>query len=191
MDAAGTAAGEEEYGARNIPPVVKEACCRRTESPANLKMSTGMRECWAAKIRFISGMYWLARSPDVLMMRIRDVSATLSPGFACAAEASALAAAAAAAAAEEVKEIVVLLMYESASVRAPAMRVVLVAAISSGVVVSSRFRKLERTSSSTRRKGRYLFASLDEMAELPLLAPFEVVEEDVGGVGYSHAVRWQ
>lgn len=43
-------------------------------SPASLRMSMGMRRRWAAKVVFIIGMYWWARSPDTEITRIRDCS---------------------------------------------------------------------------------------------------------------------
>ena len=60
-----------EEGAKNTPWVVYDACCSRTVSPASLRMSMGMRECEAANMMFMMGMYWVARSPEVETMRMR------------------------------------------------------------------------------------------------------------------------
>ena len=40
-------------------------------SPATLQMSMGMERRWHAKIVFMIGMYWWARSPDTERMRMR------------------------------------------------------------------------------------------------------------------------
>jgi hypothetical protein len=58
------------------PPVASEACCSSTVSPANLRISMGMCFRCAAKMLFITGIYWLARSPETLTIRMREVSGT-------------------------------------------------------------------------------------------------------------------
>lgn len=41
-------------------------------SPASLTISIGIRRRWHAKVVFMIGMYWCARSPETLRTRIRD-----------------------------------------------------------------------------------------------------------------------
>ena len=41
-------------------------------SPASFRMSIGIRRRWAAKVVFMMGMYWWARSPETDTTRIRD-----------------------------------------------------------------------------------------------------------------------
>lgn len=65
---------------------------------------------------------------------------------------------------EDVSARLALLMYERASVRAPARRVVGVARMSASVVLARRARRLCQTSVSMTRKGRYLFAESEEEA---------------------------
>lgn len=65
------------------------------------------------------------------------------------------------------------LMYDKASVKAPATIVVVVDTNSDAVVEDISWRRLCKTSASTRAKGRYLFASEAEEDELEV--PFSVV----------------
>lgn len=44
-------------------------------SPDSLAMSMGMPMRWHAKMVFMSGMYWCAKSPETDNIRIRDMSA--------------------------------------------------------------------------------------------------------------------
>lgn len=56
-----------------MPPVASAACCRNTVSPASFKMSIEMWRRWQAKMLFMIGMYWDARSPDTERIRMREV----------------------------------------------------------------------------------------------------------------------
>jgi len=135
-----------------IPFVASEACCRNTVSPASFNMSIGIRRRCAAKVVFIIGIYWCARSPETERTRIRlcrpvgdslasrvVVGFEVDPAF--------------------VYERVTLLMYESASVKAPAISVFLVVVMSSSVVLAIKLRSEVRSAFSMSAKGRYLFAS--------------------------------
>lgn len=42
-------------------------------SPAIFAMSIGMLRRWQAKMVFMMGMYWCAKSPDTETIRMRDV----------------------------------------------------------------------------------------------------------------------
>ena len=67
-----------------MPVVASEACCRKTvesdevvvgeEGRGICRMSIGMARRWHAKIAFMMGMYWWARSVEgeAVMRRIRD-----------------------------------------------------------------------------------------------------------------------
>lgn len=54
-----------------VPCVASLACWRKTVSPDIFAMSMGMLRRWQAKMVFIIGMYWCARSPDTERMRMR------------------------------------------------------------------------------------------------------------------------
>lgn len=134
-----------------MPWVASEACCRNTLSPAILQMSMGIvrrwpggwgfgisieqiASCWEdflggrrwgslqAKMVFMIGMYWCARSPETESIRIRGfkVAGWVRFGSEGAKSGSAVV----------LVEVVVeramdcLLIYVSARVRAPAMEVV-------------------------------------------------------------------
>ena len=55
-----------------VPWVASDACCKNTVSPAILQMSIGIPRRWDAKMQFMRGMYWAARSPLTERIRIRD-----------------------------------------------------------------------------------------------------------------------
>lgn len=57
-----------------MPPVASEACCKKTVSPLILQMSMGICKRWQAKMVFMMGMYWCARSPLTERMRMRAVN---------------------------------------------------------------------------------------------------------------------
>ena len=72
----------------NMPFVVVEACCRKTvEVDAGMedaedgsgicRMSIGMERRWQAKIEFMMGMYWCARSVEGEAVRRRIRACTL------------------------------------------------------------------------------------------------------------------
>lgn len=54
-----------------MPLVASDACWRKTVSPASFRMSMGIRRRCAAKVVFIIGMYWCARSPETDRTRMR------------------------------------------------------------------------------------------------------------------------
>lgn len=150
-------------------------------SPASLRMSIGIRRRWAAKVVFIMGMYWCAKSPDTDTTRIRlcrPVGISLVPRPAGVGLEE-----------EPVSEkfSVALLMYERASVRAPAICVVVVVEMSDSVVVEIKFRREERRQSSMSANGRYLFAS-SRCGAWPSISTSSEVEEEEGR-GYSHTAR--
>ncbi len=113
------------------PLVASEACCKKTVSPAILQISMGIDNRWAAKIQFIIGIYWAARSPLTLRMRMREVRTGLDgvSGFAVVWLAVGVGE----------RESVVLLMWVRASVSAPAMAVVGLLGRECGEVVESRW----------------------------------------------------
>lgn len=79
-------------------------------------------------------------------------------------------------------------MCDNASVRAPAICVVCVDAISPSVVLSNNSRREARISCSTTAKGLYLFAfSILERASLMSVSSDAFVE---GGRGYRKSARW-
>ena len=57
-----------------VPFVASEACCKNTVSPEILQMSIGMLRRWQAKIVFIIGIYWAARSPETERIKMRGRS---------------------------------------------------------------------------------------------------------------------
>lgn len=120
-------------------------------SPAILQMSMGIDRRWAAKMQFIIGIYWAARSPLTLRIRMREVRADLDG-------VSRLAVVWLAVGVGE-RESVVLLIWVRASVSAPAMAVVGLWGRECGGVVERRWVRDVSSISWIRRKGRYLFAS--------------------------------
>lgn len=153
------------------PPVASLACCSSTVSPANFKISIGIRFLCAAKMEFMTGMYWLARSPDTDTMRMRDVRGTRST---CVFSESASAArdVLSAEAAVGACRIVCLLMWVRAIERAPPMSVVGVASRWLSFVSLSSLAKLRRMALSTTANGRYLFALSAMWPSLSFPCPF-------------------
>lgn len=153
--------------------VVDAAVCRGApragRGRGSCNMSMGMDRRWQAKMAFMMGMYWWARSVEgeADINRIRDCSALVEP--LSPVEEMALLVLASAVVVEE--EVVVVPIIDSAyamdsrltllraSVNAPAIMVAVLDATESGVVVERRVVRLRRTSSSTMRKGRYLLPS--------------------------------
>lgn len=149
-----------------MPWVASEACWRKTVvvvvegvgvGLGIWQMSMGMERRWQAKIVFIMGMYWWARSEvgETVRMKIRDwrvpCDCWVESRFVCGegsfAEGPLV---------DSAKAMVSRLMYDSARVRAPAILVEVLLETSSGRVALSNLVRLERSSSSTSRKGRYL-----------------------------------
>lgn len=130
-------------------------------SPANFKISIGTLNLWAAKVLFMIGIYWCAKSPDTETTRIRlwsptgvsDVSRVAGAG--CAAEPVSR------------KFIVALFIYDNAIVSAPAICVVVVVAISVSVVLDINFLNDSRRLFSMSAKGRYLLALERLLASSP------------------------
>ena len=132
----------------------------------NDRMSMGMDRRWHAKMAFMMGMYWCARSVEgeAEISRIRDCSDVLRASLVDEVSWWPL----------PVPSLAVLLpppplpisdsayvmdsrlMWLSARVRAPAIMVDVLLATASGVVLDSRRVRFRTSSSSTRRKGRYL-----------------------------------
>ncbi len=102
-------------------------------------------------MQFIMGMYWAARSPLTLRMRMREVRTGLEgvSGFAVIWLVLGVGE----------RESVDLLMWVRANVSAPAIAVVGLLGRESGEVVERRWVRDVRRVSWISRKGRYLFAS--------------------------------
>lgn len=109
----------------------------------------------AAKIEFMTGMYWLARSPDTETMRMRDVRGTRST-WVFSESASAARDMLSAVAAVGACNMYDLLMYVRARESAPPISVVGVAARWLSLVSSSSFARFRRIASSIKANGRYL-----------------------------------
>lgn len=140
-------------------------------SPAILQISIGILLRCAAKMQFMTGMYWYARSPDTLKTRIRDCKVGRRSGSCASLLMPVLAPLADMPGLESVRSRVWWLVYASARVRAPAIIVVLEAERSASVVLEMRVRRFVIMASSTRRKGRYLFASSEVGGGLRMVLP--------------------
>lgn len=179
------------------PPVASLACCSRTVSPASFKISMGIRFLCAAKIEFITGMYWFARSPDTETMRMREVSDMRST-WAFSESASAAREALSADAAVGACRIVCLLICVSARDRAPPISVVGVASRWLSLVSFSSLTKFCSMALSTTANGRYLFAlsavcrpassPAPFISTSPFVAPFRDCGCSFVGVGYRNVV---
>lgn len=135
-----------------VPFVASDACCRKTVSPASFRISMGILRRCAAKVVFMMGMYWCARSPETETTSIRLCRPV------CASPASS-----ADVGLDDPPVLeyasVALFIYESASVSAPAICVLRVEVMSCSVVEPIRLRSDLRRAFSITAKGRYLFAS--------------------------------
>lgn len=113
-------------------------------------MSIGMLSRWQAKIEFMIGIYWCARSPLTESMRMRERRGGEADSF----DKTGLLVGA-----TEDKRRRCLPTWVSARVRAPAMDVVGIAGSDVAEVVARRWESDATRVSWISRKGRYLFAS--------------------------------
>jgi hypothetical protein len=150
------------------------------------RMSMGMDRRWQAKMAFMMGMYWCARSVEgeAEIRRIRDWRVLLLVVTASVVLVELLSAAAVPVVVDEAPIIDSAwrmdsrLIWLRARVRAPAIMVDVAEETESGVVVERRVVRLWRSSSSTRRKGRYLLPSSEVVVMV-------VVVDEGGGLRLS------